>query len=138
MTIAWQLAADAADPHTLADFWAAALHYEIEDNTEMIDQLIAAGHAPEAITVVRPDGIRSFREFEAIRGDDRRILFHAVPEPKTVKNRWHIDLNVGKDQMQAEAERLVGLGATQLREVEEPGGHFILMADPEGNEFCVQ
>jgi predicted enzyme related to lactoylglutathione lyase len=40
--------------------------------------------------------------------------------------------------MHAEAERLTGLGATLLREVQEPGGHFLVMQDPEGNEFCLQ
>ncbi|GAA2106367.1 VOC family protein [Microlunatus panaciterrae] len=134
----WQLAVDAVDAHTLADFWAEALHYELEDNTAVIERVVADGRATLDATFVRPDGIRSWRGFEAIRGDGRRILFHTVPEPKTVKNRWHIDLNVGHEQMAAEVQRLIALGASQLREVHEEGGHFVVMIDPEDNEFCVQ
>ncbi len=134
----WQLAVDAVDAHTLADFWAEALRYTIEDNTAAIERVLAQGYAKESDTVVRHDGIRSWAEFEAIRGNGRRILFHTVPEPKTTKNRWHIDLNVGEQQMEAEVQRLVALGAVRVQEINEPGGHFIVMRDTEGNEFCVQ
>lgn len=133
----WQLAVDAHDAHTLADFWAAALHYDKEDNTAVIEQILAAGHAQESDTIVR-NGVRSWAGFEALTGDGRRILFHTVPEPKTVKNRWHIDLNVGHDAMVSEVDRLVALGAQQVREVADSTGHFFVMTDPEGNEFCVQ
>jgi hypothetical protein len=135
--INWQLAVDAVDAHTLADFWAEALHYTKEDNTAAIEQVLAQGYAEESDTVVI-DGVRAWAGFEAIRGDGRRILFHTVPEPKTAKNRWHIDLNVGTAQLQAEMERLVGLGAVRVQEINEKSGHFIVMKDPEGNEFCIQ
>jgi hypothetical protein len=134
----WQLAVDARDAHTLADFWIEALGYQLEDNTGFIEDLVDKGVAPASLTHRRPDGVLSWAGLEAIRGAGRRILFHTVPEPKTVKNRWHIDVTVGKDRMHAEAERLVGLGATLVREVQEPGGHFLVMQDPEGNEFCLQ
>jgi hypothetical protein len=74
----------------------------------------------------------------ALRGADRRILFTRVPEPKTIKNRWHIDLNVGREQVPAEVDRVVALGATKLREVEEWGQFHVVLQDPEGNEFCIQ
>ncbi|QGN34077.1 VOC family protein [Microlunatus sp. Gsoil 973] len=134
----WQLQVDARDAHTLADFWIQALGYELEDNTAFIEGLLQHGAAPEELTFRRPDGILSWKGFEAIRGAGRRILFHTVPEEKTVKNRWHVDINVGEARMHAEAERLVALGATQVREIAEPGGHWIAMLDPEGNEFDIQ
>lgn len=134
----WQLQVDARDAHTIADFWIAALGYELEDNTAFIERLIEQGGAPEELTYRRPDGVLSWKGFEAIRGGGRRILFHTVPEEKTVKNRIHPDVNVGRDRLHSEAERLIGLGATLVREVEDPSGHWITLTDPEGNEFCIQ
>jgi predicted enzyme related to lactoylglutathione lyase len=66
------------------------------------------------------------------------VLFQRVPEPRTVKNRWHLDLTVGREQIDSEVERLEGLGAVVLYRVEEPSTFHTTMADPEGNEFCVQ
>ena len=77
-----------------------------------------------------------------------RIFFQRVPEPKTVKNRLHVDVNVGgpldtppderRSRIDAEVERLAGLGATRVHEKEELGERWVLMLDPEGNEFDVQ
>ena len=69
----------------------------------------------------------------------------AVPEPKTVKNRVHLDVQVGAGlgpeerpgRVAAEVERLLGLGATHLRTYDEMGEHWVVLQDPEGNEFCV-
>ena len=61
-----------------------------------------------------------------------------MPEEKSVKNRLHLDLHPGDGRRDAEVERLTGLGASVLREVKEAGGEWVVMADPEGNEFCVQ
>src|SRR3954464_5640578 len=129
--IEWQLTIDAHNPHTQADFWAEALGYTVEDNSAMIEGLLSSGLAPEELTTLH-NGVRAWKTLEAIRGGGRRILFQAVPESKTVKNRVHVDLNVGKDALDREAERLSGLGAAKLREVIEPGTHHIVMADPEG------
>lgn len=70
-----------------------------------------------------------------------------MPEGKVVKNRLHLDVRVSKgpgtlpsERQQAIAhkiEQLTALGATKLREVEEEGGYWVIMADPEGNEFCL-
>jgi predicted enzyme related to lactoylglutathione lyase len=60
-----------------------------------------------------------------------------VPEPKTVKNRLHIDVHAEPGQREAEVARLTDLGAAVQREVKEPGGEWVIMTDPEGNEFCV-
>jgi len=70
------------------------------------------------------------------KGVGPRLLFNVVPEPKTVKNRVHLDLNVA--DMQAEVARLVGLGARKVKTFDENGETWTVMADPEGNEFCVQ
>ncbi|GAB3919847.1 hypothetical protein GCM10011575_36210 [Microlunatus endophyticus] len=129
---------DARDAHIIADFWIAALGYELEDNTAFVEDLVRKGVVPAEQTFRRPDGVLSFTGFEAIRGGGPRILFHTVPEEKSIKNRLHLDINVGKDRMHGEAERLVGLGATLLREIEDPSGHWIAMLDPEGNEFDLQ
>jgi predicted enzyme related to lactoylglutathione lyase len=62
-----------------------------------------------------------------------RLAFHRVPEPKTVKNRLHLDLFT--DQIAAESERLIGLGAAPVREIERPTVRWTTFTDPEGNEF---
>ena len=66
--------------------------------------------------------------------DGSRLLFQPVPEEKAGKNRLHLDLAAGQDQ-RAEVERLVMLGATVLDD--PPDDPWIVLADPEGNEFCV-
>jgi catechol 2,3-dioxygenase-like lactoylglutathione lyase family enzyme len=149
MTLNWKIVIDCADPQAQARFWAAALGYEVEDNGALITKLLSAGALPEA-AVVKTDGRLAFRTLQAVRHPDepvqegtgiglgRRVLFQQVPEPKTVKNRLHLDLHAGPDHRDAEVARLEGLGATMQREVKEPGSHHIVMTDPEGNEFCVQ
>jgi len=81
-------------------------------------------------------------------GRGPRIYFQRVPEGKVVKNRVHLDLNVGgprgapqgeqRRRVDAEVERLEGLGARRSRVVEERGEYFVNMFDPEGNEFDLQ
>lgn len=61
------------------------------------------------------------------------VAVAAITEPKTVKNRGHIDLAF----KHSETERLIGLGATRVEYVECNGGNWAVMLDPEGNEFCV-
>ena len=135
--IDWQLTIDSADPHALSDFWADVLGYELEDHHDQITGLLEAGHVDESLTVRHHDRL-SWIIGTALRGADRRILFQRVPEPKTVKNRWHIDLNVGRERVAEEVARIEGLGGVQVREVEEWGQFHVVMQDPEGNEFCVQ
>ena len=81
-------------------------------------------------------------------GKGPRLYFQRVPEGKVVKNRVHLDLNVGggretpmdkrKLRVDAEAERLAGEGATKVRPMEQRGEYWVVMQDPEGNEFCLQ
>ncbi|MEU6092525.1 VOC family protein [Streptomyces sp. NPDC047085] len=145
----WKLVIDAADPHAQADFWAAALHYVAEDNAALIERLLAAGALPGGATV-EYHGRPAFRDLIAVRHPDdpydpdtgtglgRRLLFQRVPEAKTVKNRLHLDLHAGAGRRVAEVARLEALGAKVLQEVKQPAGEWVVMADPEGNEFCVQ
>ncbi|MEU0583935.1 VOC family protein [Streptomyces sp. NPDC006132] len=145
----WKVVIDANDPHAQAGFWAAALRYEVEDNSALIERLLGFGALPEEATV-EFRGRRAFRDLIAVRhpedpfdkesgtGLGRRLLFQRVPEAKTVKNRLHLDLHPGEGRRGEEVARLEGLGASVLRRVKEQGGEWVLMADPEGNEFCVQ
>ncbi|MGH9223020.1 MAG: VOC family protein [Acidimicrobiales bacterium] len=138
---------DAAEPHDLAAFWASALHYEHEEIDAFVSGLVEAGHVPPDLTI-EIAGKRRWRTVASLRhpddpvdergvGTGRRVLFQAVPEPKTVKNRLHLDLIVGPEAHDAEVERLKGLGATVLGVHDGDDGRWTLLADPEGNEFDV-
>ncbi|GGV18350.1 hypothetical protein GCM10010260_67690 [Streptomyces filipinensis] len=145
----WKLVIDASDPHEQADFWAAALHYTAEDNSALIERLLDQGALPGEATV-EYHGRPAFRDLVAVRHPDdpydpqtgtglgRRLLFQRVPEAKTGKNRLHLDVHAGAERRASEVARLEALGARVLREVKEPAGEWVLMADPEDNEFCVQ
>ncbi|HEX4698583.1 MAG TPA: VOC family protein [Actinomycetes bacterium] len=142
-----QLVLDAGDPHTQAKFWAAALGWTVERSPEFVQQMLDAGIATPD-DVVEVDGRLAWRTAEALRHPDHdrirelggaaRMLFQLVPEAKTVKNRMHVDVNVGRDNIDATVARLEALGANVLWKVDEPGAFHTTMADPEGNEFCVQ
>jgi hypothetical protein len=143
--IGFQVTFDAVDPHAQARFWAAALGYEVELHDDFIRAQLDAG-VPEDL-VIEIDGHLYWRTATAIRppgaSDEearrgRRLLFQAVPEPKPAKNRVHLDLNVGKDRLEQEVERLEALGATVLYHHDEADGRWTTMTDPEGNELCVQ
>ena len=81
-------------------------------------------------------------------GAGPRVFFQRVPEPKQVKNRVHLDLNVGgglqadpaqkRARIAAEADRLIAAGASRQREFDEGREYWLVMQDPEGNEFCIQ
>ena len=139
MTTSFQICIDSADPHALARFWAAATGYEIEDNDAQIRRLLEAGVAT-AGDVVETNGRLAWKTATAANDPDGRLprlLFQQVPEPKTVKNRWHLDLHVGPDRRDDEIARLTGLGATHLWDGQEGPSVWATMSDPEGNEFCV-
>ena len=141
-----QVTIDCADPGRLARFWADALGYRLEEPPDGFaswqDYWVSRGLPPEEVedgydSIVDPDGVRP------------RIWFQPVPEPKVVKNRVHLDLGVSggrqvplvtrRRRVDAESERLVAAGATRLRVLsEEAVDHYaVVMADPEGNEFCL-
>lgn len=148
MALSWKLVIDSENASTLADFWAAALGYEVEDPSALVEQLLAAGHIGEE-AVVEHDGRKTFRGYAAIRHPDdpfdatsgvgrgRRLLFQDVPESKSGKNRLHIDVHSEPGGLDQLVTLLEGLGATRVREVDQgPAGHWWIMQDPEGNEFC--
>ncbi|MDT9685536.1 VOC family protein [Streptomyces sp. TRM76323] len=149
MALSWKLVIDSTNAPVLADFWAAALEYEVEDPSALVEQLLAAGQiGEEAVTEHR--GRKTFRGHAAIRhpedpfdetsgiGRGRRLLFQDVPEGKRGKNRLHLDVHSEPGGLDTLLARLEALGAIRVREVDKgPAGHWWIMQDPEGNEFCV-
>ncbi|MFN2490421.1 MAG: VOC family protein [Actinomycetota bacterium] len=107
-----ELVIDCSEPRSVARFWADVLGYRVtEDDDEGVLIEGDAGGAPG-------------------------LYFIHVPEPKTVKNRLHIDVNpVDRDQDE-EVERIVALGARHV-DVGQGESSWVVLADPEGNEFCV-
>jgi catechol 2,3-dioxygenase-like lactoylglutathione lyase family enzyme len=144
-----QVTFDVADPHAQAAFWAQVLGLEVEDHGEFVDQLVAEGRIPAADRIAI-DGRSAFRDVAACRdpnGVEPRLFFQLVPEPKTAKNRVHLDLRAAvglagearADALEAECARLVALGARRVERLEADGIDevCIVMQDPEGNEFCL-
>lgn len=144
MAYDFQVIVDAADPHPLADWWAEALGWAVEPTDEaFVRTMIAEGHATDDDTttykgaLVWKDGAAIRHPDDPERGARRRIVFQLVPEPKTVKNRTHLDIWVGKDNVETELERLTKLGATYLHHGQQGPHNWITIADPEGNELCL-
>jgi hypothetical protein len=107
-----ELIVDSADPARLAEFWTAVLGWQCTASNE------------EGVEIAGPPG------------SGPALVFVPVPEAKTVKNRIHIDVNpVGCDQAQ-EVARLLALGARHV-DVGQGDQTWVVLADPEGNEFCV-
>lgn len=134
-----QIVIDCHDPHTLGRFWSEVLDMEPEDHHDLVEQMLAEGHASEGDTVTI-DGRRAWRSAAALR-DPRgllpRVLLQTVEESKTVKNRVHLDVHVGPEERDSKVEQLVTLGATRLWEGRQGPFSWVTLADPEGNEFCV-
>jgi hypothetical protein len=121
----FDLAIDCAHPAALARFWAEALGYPapVDDPT----------HDGDVVLEPPREGLPD-------------VYFQRVPEGKVAKNRMHLDLAVGGDgpleerraKIDAEAARLVALGASDARgPIDEGGSYWMRMQDPEGNEFCL-
>ncbi len=145
-TLDLQITFDAADPHALARFWAAALDLQLEDHDHLIGQMLDAGHASPADVVVI-DGRRAWAGAAGCHdpaGRYPRFLFLQVPEGKTAKNRMHLDLHLSDTPSDhrdvardSEVARLIELGASKLHDGSLGPQRWVTMADPEGNEFCV-
>ena len=149
MTANWHLTVDCADSSRLVAFWCAALGYVPEPAPDGWDSWLAywraAGISDEELEGAE-DGSGAIVDPEGVRP---RIWFQEVPEPKSVKNRLHIDLKAGGGRdavpwetrwprVEAEVARLTAAGATVVRTYDMDGRpDHVLMADPEGNEFCV-
>ena len=110
---------DCRDPVNLAYFWRAVIGFE---------QTWEEPFVPDP----QGDNWMSLRDPS---GRQPSLSFQKVPEGKVVKNRVHLDLSV--DDEEVAAERIVALGARRLWRSPNPNDPFIVLADPEGNEFCV-
>ena len=136
----FQVTIDSAAPHPLADWWADALGWEREPSDEaFIQRMVDEGHAQQSDTM-RYNGELVWAEGAAIRhpaGDAPRMLFQLVPEPKTVKNRVHLDVRVGPENVETEVARLTAHGATVLHHGQQGPHSWVTIADPEGNELCI-
>jgi predicted enzyme related to lactoylglutathione lyase len=110
------LSIDTHDPSAIADFWATALGWT--RTLEEPDEVVLEPPAGSPEDGVVPD-----------------LLFLRVPDDKTVKNRLHLDLR--PDDQEAEVVRLEGLGAERVSIGQGPDVSWVVMADPDGNEFCV-
>jgi hypothetical protein len=148
-----QVTFDAHDPRTLSCFWRDVLGYvhpgppgvdlpEGADPLAAWDDFLARAGVPQ-------DQRNTRSAIEDPDGSGPRLFFQQVPEDKAGKNRVHLDVRAApgargaRERMaalEAECDRLVALGAKRLRRYEpEPplSAGFIVMADPEGNEFCL-
>lgn len=110
------LTIDSHDPKGLAEWWAAALDWKIVGIDDDGDVWVAPGTKPEDFPGAIP------------------FLFLQTPDPKTTKNRLHLDLV--PDDQDAEVRRLESLGARRV-DIGQGDASWVVMADPEGNEFCV-
>ena len=146
MAVRFQLVIDCADPDKLSRFWAEALGYVAEPppaGFDSWDDYYRDLGLPESDLGVGQDRIMD------PEGGGPRIWFREEPQPKTVKNRFHFDIAASggrsvpmetrKQRVNAEAERLVGLGATMTMVFPQEGlDHYAVgMKDPEGNEFDI-
>lgn len=137
-----QIVIDCAAPHPLADWWAEALGWQVEPQDEdFIRSMVDRGFATEGETTRHRDRL-VWATGAAIlhpEGTDRapRILFVQVPEPKTVKNRVHLDLRTTAEPTTAERDRLLALGATQVGTGQQGPHSWVVLTDPEGNELCL-
>lgn len=140
-----QVTFDCADPGRVARFWAVALGYRFPsppDGHATWEDALRASGVPE-------ERWNSASALEDPEGTGPRLYFQRVPEPKESKNRLHLDLRISggpqveravrRDRIEAEAQRLEGEGAVRLRwsDPEQIGDLFLIMQDPDGNEFCL-
>ena len=125
MAFDFQITIDCSAPHELADWWAEALGWQVFFESDEEAAVIPPWALEDAETL----------PFERVGPG---LVFVPVPEPKTGKNRLHLDLapHVGDDR-HGEIERLIGLGARRIDVGQGEDVTWTVLADPEGNEFCV-
>jgi Glyoxalase-like domain len=137
-----QIVLDCEDCVRQGLWWAETLGWEFEWlDPERFEQLKADGHCTDD-QVVTIDGRLSWRDGAAISSvgpqeSQQRMYLQNVPERKTTKNRMHLDLHVGADVADAVVQELIVRGATRIGEGSQGPHAWVVMADPEGNEFCV-
>ena len=111
-----QLVIDCADPAALATFWGDLLYYRVTERKD--------------------DGPERYVELSGPDGSGPRLFLLEVPETKTTKNRVHIDVTATDRDQAAEVERAIALGAVRA-DIGQGELPWVVLADPEGNEFCV-
>jgi hypothetical protein len=138
-----QVVVDCAEPHPLADWWAGVLGWEVErQDPDFIRSMVDQGFATDADTTTH-HGALVWASGAAIRHPEGlqrapRVLFQQVPEPKTVKNRVHLDLRSDEPASLDEKDRLLALGATEIGGgTQGPQVAWVVLQDPEGNELCL-
>jgi hypothetical protein len=104
---------DCVEPARVAEFWRQILDYRVTQTGD-----------DGEVEIGPPDG------------GGPTLVFVRVPEPKSVKNRVHVDVNPSGNDQAAELERLLALGARQI-DVGQGDVTWVVLADPEGNEFCL-
>jgi hypothetical protein len=144
MVSGFQVTFDANDVPRLVQFWALALGYVEQPPPPGFDNW-EEWAASEGIPEEERDAYGALVDPEQ---NGPRLFFQRVPEQKTAKNRMHLDINVGQDgdvdpderrrRVDEHVERLVSAGGGVIREFDQRGERWIVMSDPEGNEFCVQ
>jgi len=107
------IAIDALNPRLVADFWCEVLGWRVVDEEE------------QGVSIAPPD--LAWPTIDVLR----------VPEGKTVKNRIHLDLRADGTSTGAELQRLLDLGAARTDVGQEPDSTWVVLSDPEGNEFCL-
>jgi hypothetical protein len=122
-----ETAIDCSDPAALAEFWCAALGYVVlhVDESDGMVEIGPQRTDAELLAAVRLGPVPS------------ALTFARVPEAKQVKNRLHLDLSPIDVTQAEEVERLLALGATHADVGQSPDESWVVLADPEGNEFCV-
>jgi hypothetical protein len=108
-----ELSIDSAQPRAIAEWWAEVLGYEIASSTD------------------------EYIEIKSASGSLPTLGFAKVPDPKSVKNRLHIDLSPTDRDQGEELERLLSLGARRIDVGQGEDVSWVVLADPEGNEFCL-
>lgn len=140
MGYTFQVVVDSANAHSLAKWWAQTLGWQVEpSNEDFIREMVAAGHAREEDTITF-EGVLVWQAGAGIVDPESpgspRVLFQSIAEPKSVKNRLHLDIRVG-DERETVVAQLEERGASVLHRGDQGPSIWITMTDPEGNEFCV-
>ena len=110
-----EIVVDSADPRRLARFWGDVLGWPVTDEDRGLSWISASG------------------DYTA----HPMVVFVPVPEAKSVKNRMHLDVNPSGVEQAEELERLLALGATRVDVGQSDDVPWVVLADPEGNEFCL-
>ena len=114
---------DRTDPQRLADFWCQVLGYEVVPDADSVEEL-------DGSVEIGPPGQPPY-------GPVPTLLFQPVPDPTPGKRRLHLDLNATDRDQDAELSRLLALGATRADVGQGSEESWHVLADPEGNEFCL-